>query len=450
MLIKNEQLEIPEDNPFINDKLSRECIANNLEKIIDSISTSMVLSIDSSWGKGKTTFINMWRKRMDQCEKYKTLYFNAWENDDCDDPLLAMISEMESTLLSRTDYDAIAQNLKKYATPLLKSAIPSIIKIITRNVVDINGIKENVNSAEIVDLFGEVGKAGVSLYKEEKQAKQGFKKTLIEYQETEGKKVVFFIDELDRCRPTFAIETLEKIKHLFNIPNYIFILALDKEQLSYSVQTLYGQKMDAKNYLRRFIDLEYTLPEPNIDSYIDYLLGHYNLKNQSTHYFQLSIKALAKNNQVTLREIDKLFNYLSIILPMSELFNDRNYNREYQLLFGVIYSFFPLMKIKSNELFYKFVNGTQILNTEPYEIIINIFSNVRNDTILKEYYSSIIHKIIYLNYHLKRGDQLTGEILTIQGEKLPSIELDLLLDSDYKYIKFINSMMFTEDFIVEN
>jgi predicted KAP-like P-loop ATPase len=62
------------------------------------------------------------------------------------------------------------------------------------------------------------------------------------------------VDELDRCRPTYAIQTLELVKHLFNVPGLIFIFALDIEQLSHSVQTVYGQNMDAQGYLCRFFD----------------------------------------------------------------------------------------------------------------------------------------------------------------------------------------------------
>lgn len=67
---------------------------------------------------------------------------------------------------------------------------------------------------------------------------------------------MFFIDELDRCRPTFAIELLERIKHLFDIQNIVFVLSIDKEQLEASTAAAYGSAINAPEYLRRFIDLE--------------------------------------------------------------------------------------------------------------------------------------------------------------------------------------------------
>ena len=55
-----------------------------------------------------------------------------------------------------------------------------------------------------------------------------------------SKKLVFLIDELDRCRPTYAVETIEKIKHLFSVPGIIWVLVMNKEQIESSIQKVYG------------------------------------------------------------------------------------------------------------------------------------------------------------------------------------------------------------------
>ncbi|QDE47832.1 hypothetical protein EIN43_17235 [Enterobacter hormaechei] len=62
-----------------------------------------------------------------------------------------------------------------------------------------------------------------------------------------------FIDELDRCRPNYAIDMLETIKHLFDINNVVFVIATDKEQLSHSICSVYGSGFDATRYLDRFL-----------------------------------------------------------------------------------------------------------------------------------------------------------------------------------------------------
>ena len=122
-MIKSE-IEIDIEKPFLNDKLDREKIADVLTKIIDGNSGNFVLSVESRWGTGKTTFFKMWKQKLDNTDKYKTIYFNAWENDDSEDPLLAILSEMES-IFEKSKYDKI----KKSIVPLLKQAFPVAIKI---------------------------------------------------------------------------------------------------------------------------------------------------------------------------------------------------------------------------------------------------------------------------------------------------------------------------------
>jgi hypothetical protein len=93
-----------------------------------------------------------------------------------------------------------------------------------------------------------------------------------------SKPIVFVIDELDRCRPPFAVELLEKIKHLFSVDGLIFVLAIDRQQLSEAVRCLYGQGLDADNYLRRFIDLEYRLPAPKIEQFVKVQFARFGLE----------------------------------------------------------------------------------------------------------------------------------------------------------------------------
>ena len=79
--------------------------------------------------------------------------------------------------------------------------------------------------------------------------------------------LVFFIDELDRCRPSFAIELLERVKHLFDVKNIVFVLSIDKKQLEAITAAVYGERIDALEYLRRFIDLDFYLPLPHTKDY---------------------------------------------------------------------------------------------------------------------------------------------------------------------------------------
>ena len=84
-----------------------------------------------------------------------------------------------------------------------------------------------------------------------------------------------FIDELDRCRPNFAVEVLEVVKHLFDVPGVYFVIATHIDQLAASINVLYGEKFDSRQYLKRFFQQEYVLPSPEPMKFIQYLYQQY-------------------------------------------------------------------------------------------------------------------------------------------------------------------------------
>lgn len=98
-IMRDTLLDMPYDNPFKNDKFEREAIARNFMKIFDKDQYGIVLAIDSEWGTGKTTFIKMWETLINNSDEYKdkyeTLYFNSWSNDYIQDPLLAILTEID-------------------------------------------------------------------------------------------------------------------------------------------------------------------------------------------------------------------------------------------------------------------------------------------------------------------------------------------------------------------
>ena len=142
-------------------------------------------------------------------------------------------------------------------------------------------------------------------------------------------RAVFFIDELDRCNPAYAVKVLERVKHLFDIPNIIFVLAVNKQQLGCAIQGYFGSsQMDADEYLRRFIDIEYTLPEPDMEKYCKMLYGKYEFgqffhNNKRLGYFGNHNEAgvftetasrILQHLHLNLREVDKIFAHTRLAL----------------------------------------------------------------------------------------------------------------------------------------
>lgn len=100
-------------------------------------------------------------------------------------------------------------------------------------------------------------------------AKRFFDTLIIE----RGDRLVFFIDELDRCKPNYAIGMLERIKHYFDDERVTFIFSISLSQLQHTVNRFYGSGFDATRYLDKFFDLRISLPPINYDRYLEQRFG---------------------------------------------------------------------------------------------------------------------------------------------------------------------------------
>jgi len=175
-----------------------------------------------------------------------------------------------------------------------------------------------------------------------------------------GKKpLIIFIDELDRCRPTYALELLEKAKHFFDIKGIIFVLAIDKEQIGHSIRSVYGVGMDVDGYLRRFIDLDYHLPEPDTEKFCEALFNRFGFEEYFGQRAQhgspsdkgdmLSVLAgLFAVFGFSLRKQEQCFSRLSIV------FRTTPPNiRLYPLFLGALIA----LKAAKTELYTGYING---------------------------------------------------------------------------------------------
>lgn len=319
---RHKDIEIVLENPFTNDALGREQFAYTVESIVSVYAeTGCVISLNGEWGTGKTTFVKMLSQDM-QNKGYHPLYFNAWTNDFISDPLVALLAELKEIFPKTEKLDKVIKLGGKIVVDVVAQTTKSIIE--KKLGIDVKEIAKTISS----DL-----KKGIDDYSEQKKAFEDFKEALQEYvtdNTTEpDKPVVFFVDELDRCNPHFAVQVLERIKHLFDIPNIVFIIVINKHQLGDAVCGYYGsQNMDADNYFRRFFDIELTLPDVDIEKYVDALYTAYDfdavLKNSSrqTNYrlqhdavaFRDIQKYLLSTSDFDLRTIDKFFAYTRLAL----------------------------------------------------------------------------------------------------------------------------------------
>ncbi|MBA1231486.1 NTPase [Pseudomonas viridiflava] len=300
MRLKSGTIQIPPDNIYLNDQLSRQQSVNNLATLLRNVSSPLVFSVNGPWGGGKTTFMKMLHSTLGNCDA-KSIYFSAWETDFAEDPLIAFIGEMNEALckyIVGDDEKSRAWGIAKSAgVHILKRSIPVGIKVATVGLLDIDKVYED----EASKLTEALTKDAIDGYSKNKESIALFKtnvaKVLAIDDGTPGKMFIF-VDELDRCRPTYAIELLERVKHLLDVEGLVFILAMDKAQLAHSVKAVYGAEFDALGYLKRFIDIEFTLPPADTMPFVKSLF----LKLELDSYFANRILSQNRNERKTLLE----------------------------------------------------------------------------------------------------------------------------------------------------
>lgn len=232
-----------------------------------------VINLNAPWGTGKTYFLQRWM--LDINQKHPFVYIDAWTQDYSDDPMLsvvASITEQLGSLLPKENQ--LISQFGSHASRFLKTAAPAITKGLVKkfsgvDLDDLSNSKSDVDTDTGVfdgSAASDITKALVSDHNEKLKSVVHLKvvvSQLVEAVTSLEKElscpIFIFVDELDRCRPTYAIEMLEVIKHFFNVENVIFVIATDTEQLQHSVKAVYGLGFDAERYLSRFFNRRFTL-----------------------------------------------------------------------------------------------------------------------------------------------------------------------------------------------
>lgn len=228
---------------FKDRKGDRQKFAKTLNKLLGKIDSNYVLNINSSWGTGKTYFLEEWQKML-QNDNNICIYFNAWKNDHYENAFNPLFGCLAKGLpkTNRAIYNKIVKGGGKIILAACKGAVANYI------------------GNDVFDVTTEVvGNEIINNLTKESNTLNDFKESLAICAKENGK-IFIFVDELDRCRPTFAVEVLEKIKHFFDIDNVIFVIATDNDQLSATVKHFYGESFSGNKYLDRFFDQNVKLP----------------------------------------------------------------------------------------------------------------------------------------------------------------------------------------------
>lgn len=346
---------IDPQNPYKEDKCGFKSFGDVLTNVLSSSTEGTVVAVDAPWGEGKSTFAKMWTADLKKEKKLSNvIVFDAFRHDGHTDPFVPLAAEILALIkpLDNTAYD----NLKKASGALLKSvgkAIPgAALKVFTLGVVDgkmTEGFAEAME--ESAETFAE---SLIDNYHKDKSVLEEFSRILSEAAEKHLKEKNFpllvVVDELDRCKPDFALLLIERMKHLFACNGVSFVLLTNMKQMARYVRKEYGDDVSSEEYLRKFFTVTLALPhrvsgsiEKEPHEYVSALLSHYGI-NRNLNEKRLT--AWFDFFDCTMRESDRCC--LNIALVFSSFIENPTF------LWADLICFFVILKHKFPFGFEKF------------------------------------------------------------------------------------------------
>lgn len=282
---------------------------------------------------------------------FSIIYYNAWENDSCPEAIIPIICSFSQLLEGDVSENSEHDEKKKVILNTIKKLGPNVLGAFACHVLHIDTetgkeIVSCITDAASDVLTAEIPQTIYDSYSSTQEKKDAFIK-LAEVFATEDKPLLIFIDELDRCRPTFAIETLESVKHFFDLPNVIFVFSLDSTQLRNSIQAVYG-KIDSVGYLQRFFDYEISLPETS--DYRAFLSSRLRIGDISLSVEIDQLTKVTEKFSLSLRDLNVICNAYMEFLGVKPSVKSFTHN-EYESFYRRIYVTLIALKYK-NPLFY--------------------------------------------------------------------------------------------------
>lgn len=365
-----------------HDEFNRKPIAENIIRLLTSDIDLSPMVIDGGWGTGKTEFCQKLIRLIEQQQlNYQPVYIDAFRSDHSGEPLLALLAEIiKACTPEDTDGQPsekrknITRNFSKVAKFGIKTALNAGFRYLFKQGMDElvdefrqdgSNEQEVKNAAETVtDVAAKITDYTIdetveALLKEQIEAEKNLE-TLKDYLKglAANKPIILFIDELDRCRPDYAVDMLEVIKHVFDVENVKVVLVTNTKQLRAAINHRYGAEVDAQKYLDKFLKYSFALPDKVVDRYeegralvtVEYFKKliqgsrmHGELRDLIEKREVLNfISDMVERSNLSLRETERLVRFLEIYHSLSGGLG--NFSWQYLLLriTGVfIFCFYP-------------------------------------------------------------------------------------------------------------
>ena len=370
------------ENPTFDtqDEFNRKPIAENIIRLLTSPIDLSPMVIDGGWGTGKTKFCQKLIQFMqEQHPDYRPVYIDAFRSDHSGEPLLALFAKIikactpedtsEQPSEQRKDLTKeIAKAAGFVMKTVAKAAVGHVLKQNTDDLVeefqqimngnqDADSLAETVTDAAATIVSYTIDATVEALLKEQIEAEKNLEtlRACLKRLAT-AKPIILFIDELDRCRPDYAVDMLEVIKHVFDVENVKVVLVTNTKQLRAAINHRYGAEVDAHKYLDKFLKYSFALPDKVVARFEDErtfvsirycqelieLNGELSLLIKNNPIMDFLGEIIQRNN-LSLRETETLVRYLEIFNSLAQGLG-KDFVIEYKLLIITaifIFCFYP-------------------------------------------------------------------------------------------------------------
>nr|WP_297383611.1 P-loop NTPase fold protein [uncultured Roseateles sp.] len=314
---------------FGDDGLRREATATRIAELLEGLADAellpagRVLAVDAPWGSGKTWIAQRLPGVLDKRpRRSRAIYINAFESDFHHDPFVVLCSAVMNAARGK-----LRRGFKDAALQVAKTSVPELATGAVRQLGKWVFGEAPVEAVEAAAKLTDIAtKQLFDRFEASQKAAAAFKTRLSALAVAESAPLVLIIDELDRCRPTFALEMLERIKHLFDVPCVAFALFMHAGALHSAIRQTYGVGIDPHAYLRKFVSVSVGLPktfdvgvaQPDTCELAEAFLAsayaaptHASLANTT---FRSSLAGLSPCFQATLRDLQTAM-FLAQLFP---------------------------------------------------------------------------------------------------------------------------------------
>lgn len=377
--------------------LGRTSIARDFEILVTTTKFSHIC-LNGEWGSGKTTFIHDVMKRIikDDVSNHLVVYFDAWKYENYEDPMLALISCINS-IKPNLIHETFEKNILKFK--------PSI----SFGFLNFDLEKKTTMGDEHIDQYLK------KLYYQEKSMFV-FNKILDEYKSVGKEKLIVFVDELDRCKPEFAMSVFEKFHHTYPREDIVFIYSSDLRQLESMVEQHYGKSYSSEIFFHKIFDTVFNLSKLN-----DYQLEKYynsRFENRSMRHCAIPWK-LIKIKKPTLRMINVITRELNefiksnfyMSLMNGNVENSNGINHYHRLHYANI--FYCLIVLKNTDS----INITNLSNNDSIDLVASDLLIAIEDT---QGFFVFLAELSEAN----------------KGEHEPSTTIDEVVEQPHNYLKY--------------